>query len=66
MCAICTDKSGGQFGYAGLWCDCDKLIDTLYYRDYEFMIELFRKDGLIEKRHLLIPRENVIKYRYGL
>lgn len=50
-------KEGGPYGYAGLWCDCDKLIDTLYYRDYGFMIELFGKDGLLKD-------EDVKTYHY--
>lgn len=48
MCAVCTDLNMGQYGYAGLWCDCNQLVDTLYYKDYRFILNLFDIDGLLK------------------
>lgn len=45
MCALCSDVSIGQYGYAGAWCDCEKLSDEQYYYDIEEMLEIFRIDG---------------------
>ena len=45
MCALCSDVSIGQYGYAGAWCDCEKLSNEQYYYDIEEMLEIFRIDG---------------------
>ena len=45
MCEVCSDKAIGEYGYAGAWCDCEKLSNELFCYDSKQMLEIFAVDG---------------------